>query len=210
MGEYATIGASVLGLLACGFFECSDKTNDKIQGAIGSAAEKLQERCKEVQESKLEWENKLETEIRSRREQERKRDAEQNILRNVQQQLQRQMQEERELQDNLNKDKALEKSMADLSSKISGILSRSAELFVDGEKIYNETKHQESRMWATKKNNLENMVGPVKQVVENLRTAASYQGQLSNIFSQRATQVISTCEKLQRDIEKLVEPCEYC
>ena len=65
-------------------------------------------------------------------------------------------------------------------------------------------------MWATKKNNLENMVGPVKQVVENLMTAASYQGQLSNIFSQRATQVISTCEKLQRDIEKLVEPCEYC
>jgi len=196
--------------LACGLFECSDKANDRIQGVIGSVEERLQERCKEVQESKSEWENKLETEIRSRKEEERKRDAEQNILRNVQQQLQRQMQEKQELEDKLAKDRKLESSMADLLSRISGILSRSVELFVDGEKIYNETKNEQSRFYATNKNNLENMVGPVKQVVENLMTAASYQGQLSNIFSQRASQVMTTSEKLLRNIEKLVEPCEYC
>merc|ERR1711935_200279 len=117
-----------------------DKANDRIQGVIGSVEERLQERCKEVQESKSEWENKLETEIRSRKEEERKRDAEQNILRNVQQQLQRQMQEKQELEDKLAKDRKLESSKADLLSRISGILSRSVELFVDGEKIYNETK----------------------------------------------------------------------
>ena len=136
----ATIGASFLGSVACGFFECSDETNDKIQGVIGSVNQILQESCKEVQKSKSEWEDKLETEIRSRKEQERKRDAEQNILRNVQQQLQRQEQEEQELKDKLAKDRQLESSMADLLSRISGILSRSAELFVDGEVSQNSFK----------------------------------------------------------------------
>ena len=62
-------------------------------------------------------------------------------------------------------------------------------------------------MWDTKYINLDTLIDPfLIEFVKNLKEAAEYQDQLSNIFSQRATQVISTCEKLKRDIEKLKEP----